>query len=118
MSSGAPSFSGEEDMVSWIWEVIRRVLRFLAGCRTGTLSINPASGPSGTDVTVTLTGLRAGDPITVRIPPGTTGGSADGQGNYTYTIRVFGEPGAVPITAITGQGVCEDTLRGTFTITP
>jgi len=101
----------------WIWEFIRRILRQLAGCPTGTLSITPASGPSGTDVTVTVTGLRPGDPVTVQIPPGTTGGSADAQGTYSYTIRIFDEPRAVPITAITGQGLCEDKLRGTFTVT-
>jgi len=104
--------------MGWIWEFLRRLVRRAAGCPTGILSVTPQAGPTGTFVTITVTGLRARATVTVQIPPGTLVGDADAQGTYTTTLQVFeNEPRRVPITVIYGQGLCRDRLRSGFTVT-
>ncbi len=107
-------------MFSWLWEFLRRLIRrIMSGCGTANVSITPASGPSGTIVTIYVSGLRAGDSIGVTVGPGThTIPGADSSGNATITETMLGEPNeVVQIKVVSGSGICEETTIVQFTIT-
>ena len=106
-------------MFGWIWELIRRIIRRLSGCGSASVSIAPTSGMGGTTVIITITGLKARDPVWVTIGPGTqTTPGADANGNATVTEIIHGEPGeVVPIHVFTGIGICEEQTTVNFTVT-
>jgi hypothetical protein len=57
-----------------------------------TVTVDPTSGPSGTSGTITVTG-EPNQPVTLTIGSGTTAGTTDANGNFTYQTTFFGRVG-------------------------
>ena len=82
------------------------------------VSVDPASGPSGTTATITVTGGTPGEAVTLTMGPGSTGDVVGADGTYTFTTTFFGQPGDV-ITIEAQVGNSSDSPKGstTFTVT-
>ena len=82
------------------------------------VTVDPASGPSGTTATITVTGGTPGEAVTLTMGPGATGGVVGADGTYTFTTTFFGRPGDV-ITIEAQVGNSSDSPKGstTFTVT-
>ncbi|MDE3203654.1 MAG: type II secretion system protein [Acidobacteriota bacterium] len=82
---------------------------------------NPAQGPSGTLVTVFITGLNPGGPVSVEdttpgaIPPARSTFPVDGQGDATLTFRVRGPIGSHVLQFTNGQTTLSQSQN--FTVT-
>lgn len=82
------------------------------------MTVSPGSGPSGTSATITITGAEPNAPVTLDLDPGTTTGTTDANGDFSYTHTFFGQVGDVSnITATIGTGGNDQTASGTFEIT-
>src|SRR5262245_48947246 len=85
-------------------DALRSLLEKL-GIRIPRLRLRPQSGPSGTDVTIELSGLQPGEPVTLTAAGGSSGTHADARGRATVTERIYGRPGeSVEVVATVGAG--------------
>lgn len=83
-----------------------------------TMSIDPSQGPSGTEATITITGAQPNAPVTLDLDPGTTSGTTDASGAFSYTFTFFGQVGDVAnVKATIGSGADEQSASATFEIT-
>jgi hypothetical protein len=80
-----------------------------------TVSVNPGSGPTGTQATVTVTG-PPNSAVTLSVGPGSTNGVTDANGTYTTTETFTGRVGDV-ITIKADVGSPTQSGSTTFTIT-
>ncbi len=80
------------------------------------VSVDPASGPAGETATITVTG-EPNAPVTLTINGvGSTGGTTDADGNYTFETTFSGNDGdEIPVEAEVGVGA--DTRSGSATYT-
>lgn len=82
------------------------------------MTVSPGRGPSGTSVTITISGAQPNAPVTLDLDPGTTTGTTDANGNFSFTTTFSGPVGQVSnITATIGTGGNDQTASGTFEIT-
>ena len=83
------------------------------------LDVTPTRGPSGTLVTIRLSGALPSDPVTLLIQRGSQGFVADANGQVRTQQRIFDEPGAVvAIEALVGPtGSGPGRARAQFTVT-
>lgn len=82
-----------------------------------TMTVNPERGPSGTTATITISGALPNAPVTLDLDPGSTNGTTDADGNWTYSHSFFGQPGDVHNLKATIGNANQQSARGTFEIT-
>jgi hypothetical protein len=82
-----------------------------------TLTVSPSQGPSGTTATITLSGALPNAPVTLDLDPGSTNGTTDANGDWTYTHTFYGPVGKVSNIKATIGAASEQTATGTFEIT-
>ena len=81
------------------------------------LTVSPNRAPSGSTATITLSGALPNAPVTLDLDPGSTNGTTDANGNWTYTFTFYGPVGKISnIKAIIGAAN-EQTATGTNEIT-
>ena len=82
-----------------------------------TLTISPSRGPSGTTATITLSGALPNAPVTLDLDPGSTNGTTDANGNWSYTHTFYGPVGQISNLKATIGNASEQTATATFEIT-
>jgi hypothetical protein len=82
-----------------------------------TLTVSPDKGPSGTSATITIGGALPNAPVTLDLDPGSTNGTTDANGSWTYTHTFFGQVGDVANIQATIGPASEQSASGTFEIT-
>jgi hypothetical protein len=82
-----------------------------------TLTINPSKGPTGTSATIQLTGALPNAPVTLDLDPGSTSGTTDAKGNWTYTHTFNGQVGDKSNVKATIGAANEQSASATFEIT-
>ncbi len=82
-----------------------------------TLSITPSKGPTGTSATIQLSGALPNAPVTLDLDPGSTTGTTDANGNWTYTHTFNGQVGDISNVKATIGNANEQTATATFEIT-
>ena len=82
------------------------------------MSVNPASGPAGTKVTVTASGFYAGETVTLNWDGGTVLGHAKttATGSFSATITIPTATAGAHVIAARGQRSFAGT-NATFTVT-
>lgn len=90
-----------------------------AGPHNVTVTINPASGISGTNAQITVASA-ANEPVTLTIGGNAvTSGQTDANGNFTYTHQFTGNDGdVITVEAAVGSGSRTGSGSADFTITP
>lgn len=81
------------------------------------MTISPSSGPSGTSAEIKITGALPNAPVTLDLDPGSTNGTTDANGNFSYTFTFNGQVGDVSNVEATIGAASEQTASATFTIT-
>jgi hypothetical protein len=81
------------------------------------LTVSPSRGPSGTSATITLTGALPNAPVTLDLDPGSTNGTTDANGNWTYTHTFYGSVGQISNLKATIGNANEQSATATFEIT-
>ncbi len=82
-----------------------------------TLTINPSKGPTGTSATIQLTGALPNAPVTLDLDPGSTSGTTDAKGNWTYTHTFNGQVGDKSNVKATIGAANEQSASAIFEIT-
>ena len=82
-----------------------------------TLTINPSKGPTGTSATIQLSGALPNAPVTLDLDPGSTNGTTDADGNWTYTHTFNGQVGDISNVTATIGNANEQSATATFEIT-
>ena len=82
-----------------------------------TLTINPSKGPTGTSATIQLTGALQNAPVTLDLDPGSTTGTTDAKGNWTYTHTFNGQVGDKSNVKAAIGAANEQSASATFEIT-
>lgn len=82
-----------------------------------TVSVDPGSGPTGTEATITVTG-EPNAPVVLEIGPTSTNGTTDADGNFTHTTTLSGAVGdVIKIKATVGNQLDSPSASTSFTIT-
>ena len=82
-----------------------------------TLTVSPSRGPSGTTATIRVSGALPDAPVFLELDPGSTNGTTDGDGNWTFSYTFNGAVGKISNIKATIGGAGQQTATATFEIT-